>query len=261
MWQSHLCRARTLLAVGQLAAARAAAQTAIQLAPNQAGCWQTLGDIDLTARARPQARTSYVRALRIDPANSDAMNNLAIIDLKSGRIGRAYRGIVAAGRTDSKPLISLNLGRLLVLPIFYLVILQQVGFGLVLDRYQHDPNFGTTGRTATAIICASMITAVLLCAAYAHRRLHIPVFDSARSAFTANPRLAAGAGLVAIANLTGLITPALPAQAAEFAVLAGLVAEWCALGGSVWGTRGRNHDRADSLSPGRRSGHRTGRQR
>lgn len=84
----------------ELKRAREAALRAVELAPHEPAAHLIAG---LTAGAlelRAAERASYEEALRLDPNNAMAMNNLAAMDADGYRLGRATRRIVAGLRMD-----------------------------------------------------------------------------------------------------------------------------------------------------------------
>jgi tetratricopeptide (TPR) repeat protein len=126
---------RTLMQVAQTdASARAvtqdswsAARRAVELAPNEPETHLTLGNVALADRDFRQARRCYLEALRLDPDNLSARNNLSVIDMRRQRFGRAAAGFRAAARVDPRAELPIRnfraalagaLGRLCLLLMF-----------------------------------------------------------------------------------------------------------------------------------------------
>lgn len=81
---------------GAVRAQLASAQQAVMLSPSSPDAHVQIGaalaaDNDLDA-----ARAAYLEALRLDPQNSAALNNLAVLDLRAGLTSSASRYIAAA---------------------------------------------------------------------------------------------------------------------------------------------------------------------
>lgn len=84
----------------ELMRARNAALRSVELAPNEPAAHLISG---LTAGAvgqRDVERACYEEALRLDPSNAMAMNNLAAMDADRARLGSAAKRIVAGLRMD-----------------------------------------------------------------------------------------------------------------------------------------------------------------
>jgi tetratricopeptide (TPR) repeat protein len=78
----------------------AAAREAVLLDPNSPDAQVQIG-VALAAGADvAAAREAYLMALRLDPGNSAALNNLAVLDLQSGAPGAAARNLAAALAAD-----------------------------------------------------------------------------------------------------------------------------------------------------------------
>lgn len=78
----------------------AAAQRAVELAPNSAMTHNLLGTAWDAFNRPDQARESYQRALAIDPQDTAAMSNLAQLDSGMFRLKKAARGAAAAAMLD-----------------------------------------------------------------------------------------------------------------------------------------------------------------
>lgn len=100
---NHLALSRAWAASPRPGATRnqlAAAREAVLLDPNSPDAQVQIG-VALAAEADiPAARAAYLQALRLDPGNSAALNNLAVLDLQSGSPDRATRHLAAALAAD-----------------------------------------------------------------------------------------------------------------------------------------------------------------
>jgi tetratricopeptide (TPR) repeat protein len=95
-WQTHTTLARALAQrKSNLAQARAAADRAIGLAPEQAEAYITAGAVAVTSKRRTEAETSFRRALAIDPNNSVAHTELARLQIP-GRLSANAAGLADA---------------------------------------------------------------------------------------------------------------------------------------------------------------------
>ncbi|MBI4940078.1 MAG: tetratricopeptide repeat protein [Actinobacteria bacterium] len=82
-----------------------AAERAVRLAPSEAAAHRALGDAlsrrpRASARDRRAAKAAYAAALRLDPASSHTLNNLALVALDSGDLLAAATGFADAARAD-----------------------------------------------------------------------------------------------------------------------------------------------------------------
>lgn len=74
---------------GEAANATAAAQQAIQLAPDDPANWIAAGNVSYISGSLAEARLYYERALALDPAHPTAMANLADLRSDEGSMGHA----------------------------------------------------------------------------------------------------------------------------------------------------------------------------
>jgi hypothetical protein len=100
-WETHQTLAQALMGTtfGGTTRARPAAERAVELAPHEPLAHFTLGLVAQRLGDLDAARGSYREALRLDPQNASALNNLAVIESKH-RFGRQLRGYAAALRAD-----------------------------------------------------------------------------------------------------------------------------------------------------------------
>jgi tetratricopeptide (TPR) repeat protein len=106
----------------------AAAREAVLLEPNSPDAQVQIG-VALAAEADIDgARAAYLRALSLDPGNSAALNNLAVLDLQSGAHDAAARGLAAALAADPQGTVARrNLDAMAVR------VLRRVGWWLALS--------------------------------------------------------------------------------------------------------------------------------
>ena len=106
-WTEHYLLGQTLeRSPGGEREILAVARTTVDLAPNEAQAHVLLGIAHDLVGEQPAAIAAYRGALAIDPQNSPARNNLAVIDLRDGRHEQALPNlllgvgaVVAAGLT------------------------------------------------------------------------------------------------------------------------------------------------------------------
>jgi len=79
----------------QLDRGRASARTALELAPNSALSHVAAGNVELHAGRRPAARRHYRRALELDPTNTTAQMNLAVIGGVERDVGGTLQSLQA----------------------------------------------------------------------------------------------------------------------------------------------------------------------
>src|SRR5262249_51660500 len=73
---------------------------AIELAPNSPEAWICRSQVALAGRDNDAARHAAETALRLDPQNSAARNNLGVALLRSGQRAKASAAFVDAGRLN-----------------------------------------------------------------------------------------------------------------------------------------------------------------
>ncbi|WP_327030755.1 hypothetical protein OG989_14235 [Micromonospora sp. NBC_01740] len=98
-WRTHATLTEVLLhqpGVRALVFARDAADTVLRLAPDEADAHVVDAQVCLRAGELTLARRACVRALELDPQNQAALHDLAVVDLRRERLGRAGRGFSAA---------------------------------------------------------------------------------------------------------------------------------------------------------------------
>ncbi|PRX49391.1 tetratricopeptide repeat protein [Prauserella shujinwangii] len=83
-----------------VAEARDAADRAVELAPGEPAPYVLSGLAAGAAGDRRAERAAYEQALRLDPHDTMALNNLAAMDIRRARLGRGARRVVAALRED-----------------------------------------------------------------------------------------------------------------------------------------------------------------
>ncbi|MDN5858930.1 MAG: tetratricopeptide repeat protein [Pseudonocardia sp.] len=85
---------------GRLADAAAVARHAVTLDPHEPSAHLRLADIASDAGDLVTARRAYEEVLRLAPEHAIARHDLAVLDARTRRPGRALGGLVAAGRLD-----------------------------------------------------------------------------------------------------------------------------------------------------------------
>lgn len=91
---------------GQSGLAAKEYRKSLRLDSHQGRVWVNRGNVEAALGDWSAAEKSYRRALRESPADSDAMNNLAVALLKQGRnreeaLGLAERAVAGGGERDS----------------------------------------------------------------------------------------------------------------------------------------------------------------
>jgi tetratricopeptide (TPR) repeat protein len=115
-WLAHARLAETLAAAGQhrppwhvswdfsrrsvLREGVRHGERAVALAPEKAGAWGAMGIALAAAGRRRSAAQAYRTSLRLDPASAAAANNLALLDMRRGRLAKATGLLLAAARAE-----------------------------------------------------------------------------------------------------------------------------------------------------------------
>ncbi len=106
-WQTHVILVDALLAQGSVESLRTAyraARHARQLAPDEPEVHNAYGRLYQAISDPVAARRCYGEALRLDPQNSTARNNLAVVELRQGRAtlaGERLRDVLAERPTEA----------------------------------------------------------------------------------------------------------------------------------------------------------------
>jgi tetratricopeptide (TPR) repeat protein len=106
-WQTHVILVDALLAEGSVPALRTAyraARQARELAPEEPEVHNACGRLYQAISDPVAARRCYGEALRLDPQNSTARNNLAVVELRQGRAtlaGERLRDVLAERPTEA----------------------------------------------------------------------------------------------------------------------------------------------------------------
>lgn len=90
--------ARVLQRAGRLPDAAQVARRVVELAPLEAGSHFLLADVTSDLGDTTTARAAYAETLRLDPDHAGARHDLAVLDARQHRPGRALGGLVDAGR-------------------------------------------------------------------------------------------------------------------------------------------------------------------
>jgi tetratricopeptide (TPR) repeat protein len=108
-WANHHTLANVSVTVDKHTA-HAAAAAAVELAPHQPEAYVTLGLTLSHLKRRREERAAYAEALRLDPENAYALNNLAAADINRARLSRGTRNLVAGLRlAPSEQILQRNL--------------------------------------------------------------------------------------------------------------------------------------------------------
>jgi tetratricopeptide (TPR) repeat protein len=114
-WEPHVQLAEALTGIdGRLEEAQQAADRAVELAPSEARAHLAAGAVAAAAGRKTEAADSFRGALRIDPNNSRAYNELARLNLGTvrlrppnpARVADAAAGIAQAVRADPREAVS-----------------------------------------------------------------------------------------------------------------------------------------------------------
>jgi len=100
VYLAHHAYARLLLSAGQPQQALTAANEALRLNPAAADNWVLRGDVYRALNWWDPAEADYREALRLQPDNAAALNNLAANRLQRGGTRGVIDGFVGAGRLD-----------------------------------------------------------------------------------------------------------------------------------------------------------------
>ncbi|MBO1756239.1 tetratricopeptide repeat protein [Allobranchiibius sp. CTAmp26] len=160
LWLTHTQRAKVDADSRDITdAGRAAAQTAVRLAPDRAGAHILLGRITLQDRHVKLAATHFLEALRLEPDNAVARNNLAVAQLRHRRVVAATRNFVAALSMDpTATVFADNLRAVLYAWAWIMVALEAAGVGVVRVIVPAD----STGRPAALIAVSFVLGAVAI---------------------------------------------------------------------------------------------------
>lgn len=198
--------AQILQRAGRRHDAQQVARRAVELDPQRADTHFLLADTAEGAGDRRTARASYAEALRLDPAHAGARHDLAVLDLRRRRAGRALAGLIDAGRlAPDEPNLLRNVAAVLWQLAWWLRILLLLGVFLVLGVWSGTDGAPLPGRLAAA--------GVLLAAAGLARwitrgvpRSAGPVLRAAIRGDTPLQVTVAGLGLALLLYLAVLVT-------------------------------------------------------
>src|SRR5205085_1970848 len=74
----------------------------LRVGPNAASMHLAYGEAALACKLADEAARAFEKVLALDPANAPARNNLAILDLRRNRFGKAIDGFGSALRADPR---------------------------------------------------------------------------------------------------------------------------------------------------------------
>lgn len=124
----------------RLEAAVVAAKEAIRLAPHEASPHNLAGLCFSDLSDPTRAAAAYTEALRLDPANATAMNNLAVLRLDRGKLREGTRHLVSAlGSAPQDTTLHENYDAL-VFRLITRLCLALVGLGIVLLAMAMSPS-------------------------------------------------------------------------------------------------------------------------
>lgn len=198
--------AQILSRAGRRHDARQVARRAVALDPQRADAHVLLAGTAQEAGDRVTARAAYAEALRLDPAHAVARHDLAVLDLRRRRAGRALAGLIDAGRlAPDEPHLLPNVAAVVWQLAWWLRILLLVGVFVVVGVWSATDGAPLPGRLAAA--------GVLLAAAGLARWITRGVPRSARPVLRAAVRrdaplrvTVAGLGLALLLYLAVLVT-------------------------------------------------------
>lgn len=141
-WRAHHVLTRALTRPDPQAA-YAAGLVGVELAPLEPAMHLVVGLAALKSGQTDRAEQAFRTVLRLEPDNATARNNLAVVDLRSGRFGAAMDGFSAALSAD--PRLHLARGNLdavvltLLTKLRYIVVVSEfVAFQLIANDPQLD---------------------------------------------------------------------------------------------------------------------------
>jgi tetratricopeptide (TPR) repeat protein len=160
-WANHHTLANVSVTVDKHAAYEAAAR-AVELAPHQPEAYVTLGLTLSHLKRRREERAAYTEALRLDPQNAMALNNLAAADINRARLSRGTRNLVAGLRlAPSERILQHNLDALVMrLMTRLLNVLLLCGvIGLIVANQLADGAYWGRASAGTLLITADVALA------------------------------------------------------------------------------------------------------
>lgn len=212
LWQTHAQLALALHEVKrpqELDEAWYAASHATALAPQEAETHFVMGVVAQERGHAHVAERAYRQALALDPSNAGAMNNLALLELRRGRVSKAAEGFTSSIRADP----ALGVARVNVEAVGWRMLtfayyIAFVGFWVL--RFLLAESVGYGVRVGVGVLL------VAVWAALAVRTVHrLPV--PARRYLTTLPRRQLGFGLMTI-GVGGCVAGSLIAAFAPFPV-------------------------------------------
>ncbi|MEV6607919.1 tetratricopeptide repeat protein [Kutzneria sp. NPDC051319] len=162
-WQQYVVLVTALIPLldKHYVEATEAADQAVQLAPLQAETHLTRGVLNGAKGNLPEAERNYREALRLDPENAAARNNLATIELRSNNLEAATAGFAAALAENPRLQVArdnidlvcrrvLRGARLAAQTVF-------IGTGFVTITYDGGPTFPTVVAALLAVMWLVMV--------------------------------------------------------------------------------------------------------
>lgn len=152
-----------MMAPREMMAARAAALRAVELAPHEPSAHIIAGLTAGALQLTDAEQASYHEALRLDPDNAIAMNNLAAMDMQSFRLGRAAQRVVAGLQLDPhEEILRRNLDMVVVrLMVRLFNVMLLTGFLMFLTIGQTGGTWGPRALVGAALISGYALVAWL----------------------------------------------------------------------------------------------------
>lgn len=176
-WRTHVVRAEVdtiLRAVTPTT--ESAAREAVRLAPHEAECHRQLGVVLLERKRYREARAALSEALRLDPQDAAARNDLARIDVrKRWNVGRAAAGFAAAAALDPTEQVAahnLTVAGATGLRVVHLILAADL-FTLGRAASQHNGNRALAGAAFAAAAVALTAFGFLVWRGARPRTLHL----------------------------------------------------------------------------------------
>jgi len=172
-WRPHMILADAVLVSPHPSDKRLAyeaALRALQIAPHAADAHVTMGRVLLNIGEHEHARTYFSNALALDPTNAAAHTNLAVTQLRSGRVvaaGRGFGAVAAANPTEDMYVRNVGASAFVWMQgILDAGVLMIVGAMLIAS---------TVSPPTSAFVTGGLMAAFLVVSGVAYRRLPPPM--------------------------------------------------------------------------------------
>jgi tetratricopeptide (TPR) repeat protein len=147
-----------------------AALRALQIAPHAADAHVTMGRVLLNIGEHNHARTYFANALALDPTNAAAHTNLAVTQLRSGKVvaaGRGFGAVAAANPTED--MYARNVG---ASAFVWMQGILDAGVTMVVAALLVAM---VVAPPVTAVVTLGLLCAYVTASALAHHRLPAPM--------------------------------------------------------------------------------------